>query len=134
MLDNKALGAASFTLLATFRVANQVSVFIDVEHHHLHICQKLPLYMPMGCCQGLQIFTEFDAGWSAIAVAAAVIDEIAGVVLDEVVHHSCQIVALAASDAAGGGGVGGGHTHPAAVVEQQLFGGLRTKISATSSS
>ncbi len=82
----------------------------------------------------LQIFTEFDAGWSAIAVAAAVIDEIAGVVLDEVVHHSCQIVALAASDAAGGGRVGGGHTHPAAVVEQQLFGGLRTKISATSSS
>jgi hypothetical protein len=53
MLDNEALGAASFTLLATFRVANQVSVFIDVEHHHLHICQKLPLYMPMGCCQGL---------------------------------------------------------------------------------
>ncbi len=51
MLDYKASGASSSTLLVTLWDTCQVHVLFDGQHQHIHFRYKLPLYSrPMCCC------------------------------------------------------------------------------------
>ncbi len=50
MLDYKASGASSSTLLVTLWDTCQVHVLFDGQHQHIHFRYKLPLYSRSMCC------------------------------------------------------------------------------------